>query len=99
MTVPRGSSLVVKIDNQQTTPFNVWYNNTYRSRVDVKTPTYVHVGAINTFNGTLAASIFNPGDTLNVTANVSDPIGAYDIANSTITVTAPNGTVLIVIRP
>ena len=95
VTIPAGSYLIVKIDNQQTTAFNVWYTNVYRSRVDVKTPTYVHVGAINTYNGTVSSSIFNPGDTLNVTANVSDPIGAYDIASSTITITAPNGTVLV----
>ena len=95
MTVPYGSYLVVKVDNQLTTTFTVWYNNTYRSRVDVKTPTYVHVGAINTYNGTVSTSIFSPGNTLNVTANVSDPIGAYDIASSTITITAPNGTILV----
>ena len=94
ITVPYGSYLVLKIDNQQTTAFNVWYNNTYRSRINVNTPTYVHVSAINTYNSTAQTSLFNLNDTVNVTANVTDPIGAYDIVGATITVTAPNGSMI-----
>ncbi len=94
-TVPRGSYLVLKIDNQQTTAFNVWYTNTNRSRIEVKTPTYVHVGAINTYKGGTPAISFLPGDPVYVTANVTDPIGAYDIVGGTISVSAPNGSYII----
>lgn len=96
ITVPRGSYIVAKIDNQQTTAFTVWYTSAYRSRIDVKTPTYVHVGSINTYNGGISTSNFNTGDTVYVTANVTDPIGAYDIRdNATISVTAPNGSYIV----
>ena len=95
VTVPRGSYLILKIDNQQTTTFNVLYTNTNRSRIEVKTPTYVHVGDINTYNSTAQTSSFIPGDTVKVTANVSDPIGTYDIPGATISLTAPNGSYLV----
>jgi hypothetical protein len=95
ITVPYGSYLVLKIDNQQTTTFNVWYNNTYRSRINVNTPTYVQVNAINTYNSTALTSLFNSSDTVNLTANVTDPIGAYDIVGATVTLTAPNGSIIL----
>jgi hypothetical protein len=94
VTVPHGSYLVLEINNQQMTPFYVWYNNTCRSRINVNTQTYVNVGSINTYDKGVQSSIFNLNDTLYVTANVSDPIGAYDIASATINITAPNGTLI-----
>lgn len=95
VTVPRGSYLVLEINNQQMTPFNIWYNNTCRSRINVNTQTYVNIGSINTYDNGVQSSIFNLNDTLYATANVSDPIGAYDIANAIINITAPNGTLVV----
>jgi hypothetical protein len=95
VTVPRGDYLILKIDNQQTTALNVWYTNTYRSRINVNTTTYVNVGVINTYDGGVQSSLFYPNDTIYITANVTDPIGAYDIANATISITAPNGTLVL----
>lgn len=95
VTIPRGSYLVLKVDNQQTTAFNVWYTNAYRSRIDVLTPTYVHVSSIDTYNGTIPTTSFLPGDTVYVTGNVADPIGAFDVNGATISVNAPNGSLII----
>ena len=95
IVVPRGSYLVLKIDNQQTTTLNVFYDNTLRTRVQVNTSTYVHVGAINTYDGTTSTANFGPASTVHVAANVSDPIGSYDIPRANITITAPNGTLLV----
>ncbi len=95
IVVPRGSYLVLKIDNQQTTALNVYYDSTHRTCVQVNTSTYVHVSTINTYNGTVGTSNFGPGNTMHVTANISDPIGSYDIPRANISVTAPNGTALV----
>lgn len=95
VTIPRGSYLVLKIDNQQTTSFNVWYTTANPSRIEVKTPTYIHIGSINTYNGVNQSTNFSTADTVYVNANVSDPIGSYDIWKANISINAPNGTYLV----
>ncbi len=95
VVVPAGSYLVLKIDNIQTTTLTVYYGSNYKTCVQVNTPTYVHVNTINTYDGATLSSNFAPGDKLHVTANVSDPIGAYDIPSATISVIGPTGTVLV----
>ncbi|WP_143767146.1 hypothetical protein [Methanocella conradii] len=95
VVVPKGSYLILKIENLQSQTLTVYYGNTYRTCVRINTSTYVNVTGINTSNGTASTSNFNYGDTLYVTANVSDPIGAYDISNASISIFYPNGTALV----
>ena len=95
ITIPKGSYLVLKIDNIQTTTLNVYHDSTHKTCVQVNTPTYVHVSDINTYDGAVSTTNFAPGDSLHVTANVNDPIGAYDIPSARISVTGPTGTVIV----
>lgn len=93
--VPKGSYLILKVENLQSQTLTVYYGNTYRTCVRVNTSTYVNVTSIITSNGIEDTSNFIHGDTLYVTANVTDPIGAYDISNASISIFYPNGTALV----
>lgn len=94
-TVPAGAHLVLKIDNPDTRIVDVYHDNTRRSYIRLNTATYVNVDSIKTYNGAGPATIFFEGDSMKVTANVTDPIGSYDISYATIKILAPNGTTLL----
>ncbi len=66
--------------------------STYDSRVDLTTDTFVDVASVSTYNATGAETdLFDAGETVTVRANITDPLGAYDVS-AALDITSPNGT-------
>jgi uncharacterized repeat protein (TIGR01451 family) len=61
------------------------------SQMDVLTPAYVHVDALELRDASGPASVWSPKDALVVHANVSDPFGVSEIAGAWINLTDPAG--------
>jgi hypothetical protein len=95
-TVPKGNYIVLKIAANLSTPHNLWlaYNSTNtpsRIRV-VPTRTFVNVSWAKIYNATLVEKTsFDLFEEVIIRANVSDPLGSYDIAGCNITIISPGG--------
>ena len=103
-TIPTGASMFLGIEVTGARRgilgrdgyIDVFYDSaTYPSRIEMATNTYVHVDSVVLYNATAQTDVFNPGDTVNIVANISDPFGSYDIEGANYTVYYPNGTVLV----
>ncbi|GEM_PF-1339614 len=81
VSIPEDNYLVLRVKNQAPYPLYIAHDASHPSRVEVSTYTYIKVGDVETDQPD-----YSPGDTITVTANVSDPIGAYDISDVRITV-------------
>jgi len=66
----------------------------YNSNITLTTDTFISVDDILLSNGTAFTNLFQPSDTVDIFANTSDPLGAYDIASANVTIRDPNGTVV-----
>ena len=69
------------------------------SRMDILTPTYVRVDALQLRDAMGVATQWSPKDLLNVTANVSDPFGSAEIAGAWINLTDPLGSAVLTLAP
>ncbi len=81
VSIPKGSYLVLRIKNQAPYPLYIAHDSSHPSKVEVSTFTYIKVAQVET-----DSEDYSPGDTITVTANVTDPIGAYDISDVVINV-------------
>jgi len=70
-------------------------SSAYDSRVVLPTDTLISVDSLETYNSTAQTSIFEPGELVEIQANISDPIGNGDIYAVRINVTDPNGTLVV----
>jgi uncharacterized repeat protein (TIGR01451 family) len=61
------------------------------SQMDVLTPTYVHVDSMQLRDAKGVTTLWSPKDLLNVTANVSDPLGNSEITAAWVNLTNPSG--------
>jgi hypothetical protein len=108
-TVPAGDSVQVNITITGTsaTHYGIWWgdvNSTiYGSQVDLPASTYLTVGNVTVRNATGAAvsDVTQTGgnETLNVTAVVADPLGAYDFSPFPVILTVVNVTDAVVLGP
>ncbi len=90
-TIPRNSYLVLRVENSQTSQTLYLHQDAaHNSNITLNTTTYVKVVNITTLN-----SRYKPGTTAVILANVTDPIGSYDIAGANITVYYPNNTLYL----
>jgi hypothetical protein len=60
---------------------DVYYNSETRdSRINLKTDTYIDINWIKLYNQSGNETyVFEPGDTMTIRANITDPLGLYDI--------------------
>jgi hypothetical protein len=69
------------------------------SRVELNTTTVINVDSVSTwsaaYNGGATQSVFWPGQTVFVRAQVSDPFGSFDISSTTIQLIDPSGTTVV----
>ncbi len=78
----------------------VHYNSgEYDSRLEVLTDTYIEVLDVKTYDGEMETDEFSAGDEVGVEAMIGDPIGSYDIAGANVSISDPNGTVLLDDQP
>ncbi len=91
ITIPKNYYLILLVENQQSTsPINVFHDIYHPSNITLNTTTYVKVYNIYTNKKT-----YYVGDNATIFANVTDPIGSYDISGANISVYYPNGTLYI----
>ncbi len=91
VTIPKGYYLVLKVENQQSSnSINVYHDSTYISNITLNTTTYVKVYDISSDK-----TVYGKNETATIFANITDPIGSYDIKGANITVYYPNGSVYI----
>jgi len=98
-SIPRGDAITLTVEVlTEAGVFRPWievyYNSqTYNSRIEIPTSTYVNVEWVKTYDQTDAErSTFYPGETVIVRANVTDPFGSGDIVGAWVTIYFPNGT-------
>jgi hypothetical protein len=82
----RGDYIVLRVENIASSDMTVSMSQTYSSNITLHTSTYVNVEEIQ--------SVVS-GNDVTVYANVTDPIGSYDISEARIEVFYPNGSLLI----
>ncbi len=90
-TVPKNNYLVLRVENSQTgQTLYVHHDSSYDSNVTLNTTTYVKVVEVRTDKQS-----YKPGEVALILANVTDPIGSYDITGANITVYYPNHTLYL----
>ncbi|MGM0405549.1 MAG: hypothetical protein ACQEQM_05345, partial [Thermoplasmatota archaeon] len=94
-TIDAGNSLDLRITTGDSSVDVYYGSETYDSRVEMHTNTYVNVDEISTYNESSETDEFNAGETIEVRSIVSDPLGSYDIDGATINVTDPEGETII----
>ncbi|MDG6220651.1 MAG: hypothetical protein QCI38_04295, partial [Candidatus Thermoplasmatota archaeon] len=97
-TIPAGNTIWARIavtGANQNVRATVSYNSqTYNSRIDIPTDTYINVEWVRTYNEGVETNNFQPEETVEIRANITDPLGIQDISSVTATVYYPNGTIL-----
>lgn len=89
--VPKNYYLVLRVENQQSTnSINIYHDSTRASNITMNTKTYVKVYSVDSDKST-----YRSGENATISANITDPIGSYDISGANITVYYPNGTTYI----
>ncbi|WP_457550689.1 right-handed parallel beta-helix repeat-containing protein, partial [Archaeoglobus sp.] len=89
--IPMGYYLILRVENTQTTAtIYIFHSQYYPSNITLNTTTYVKVQSVTTNK-----TEYKVKETALILANVTDPIGSYDITNANITVYYPNGTLYI----
>lgn len=95
-TIPRGSSLLLRILDRGNDPISIGFNSTaLTARVDVTTDTYVAVTFVQIKDQNGIPGPFVSNDTIVIRANVSDPLGAQDIAGGRVNITNPLGATVV----
>ena len=90
VTIPKNYYLVLKIDNsRRNRDVKVYHDTQHQSNITVSTVTYVKIQECY-----LDRDVYYQGDVATIYVNVTDPIGAYDIAGAEIEIYHPNGTLL-----
>ena len=90
-TILRNNYLILRVENSQTgQTLYVHHDASYNSNVTLNTTTYVKVYEISRDK-----TSYKPGETAILLANITDPIGSYDIAGANITIYYPNSTLYI----
>lgn len=109
ITLVAGDYLVLRVINNADSPW--WDNNNRRiavhqmtsgdgrSTVSFDTPTVINVDSVATYSAAHPAmttqTSYVAGDTVFVRAVISDPFGAFDVNRADITLTDPDGTVVV----
>ncbi len=106
--LPAGTTLTLNVTNAAgVNTMVVWPNADNlstlgvpnNSRVELNTTTVINVDSVTTwnaaFNGGSAQSVFYPGATVFMRAQVSDPFGSFDISGATLTLLNPSGTAIV----
>jgi hypothetical protein len=98
-TLPAGHALVLRVYVFRDADDDMWFaydTDTYNSRIDVPTDTYINADWVKTYNATAETNIFSPGESVLVRANISDPIGSYDISEARITILDPDNNPVVI---
>ncbi len=98
VTAPAGSTFSLVVTNNSSSSSRqvslTPYSGAQYSRVDLNSATIINVNSVTTwsaaFNGGIAQSAFQPGNTVYVRAQISDPFGSFDISSARITIRDPS---------
>ncbi len=100
--VPAGHSLRLYIEVQggASTYFTVWYGSpSYDSRIVIPSEDYMDIRSVVTKDSSGTARTFFDPDAVDKTvvieANLTDPFGGYDIYDVRVTLTGPDGNVIV----
>lgn len=85
VTFNRGEYAVLRIDNPSTNDIFVFHSLTYPSNITFNTTTYIKVADLYT-------SECLAGEPIRIYANVTDPIGSYDISSANVQIYFENNT-------
>jgi uncharacterized repeat protein (TIGR01451 family) len=104
VTAPVGSTFTLAVTNltsgSGTRSVNLTpYNGANYSRVELNSATVINVNSVQTWtqawNNGAQQGTWNPGNTLFVRAQISDPFGSFDISSATISLIDPAGTTVV----
>jgi uncharacterized repeat protein (TIGR01451 family) len=104
INAPAGSTFTLQITNRTTgggqRSLNlVPYSGGEYSRVELNSATVINVNSVQTWtaawNSGAQQGTWNPGNTLFVRAQISDPFGSFDISGATISILDPNGNTVV----
>jgi uncharacterized repeat protein (TIGR01451 family) len=102
--VPAGSTFSLQVSNLtsgsgQRSIDLVPYDGGNYSRVELDSATIINVDSVQTWtaawNGGAQQGTWNPGNTLFVRAQISDPFGSFDISSATISLVDPDGNTVV----
>ncbi len=94
----RGEALYLRteVSGYRRTSIDVYFNSTqYDSQIDLPTDTYVNVDWIKTYNSSSETYLFERGESVIIKSKISDPFGSGDISGARISVSDPNGTMVV----
>lgn len=97
-TIPTGHYLVLNVTAVNPPSNKLWFaydTIEHPSHINITTDTFVSVDEIKTYSTTLETSTFLLSEWINITANVSDPLGSYDLSGANITVYYPDDSILV----
>jgi hypothetical protein len=81
----RGEYMILRVENQNANSIFVSHSSAYDSNLTLNTTTYIRISEIY-------STTCYVGDTTQIFANVSDPIGSHDIISASINIYFENGT-------
>ncbi|HPI04312.1 MAG TPA: hypothetical protein PKZ78_10785, partial [Candidatus Goldiibacteriota bacterium] len=94
LVIPAGYKLAVLFNNRGTgnTYFRVYHNSLQISNVSMSVSDYVGVDWIKAYDAFgVTSNAYVAGENLKISAQVSDPFGAYAVANARIAIYNPSG--------
>jgi uncharacterized repeat protein (TIGR01451 family) len=105
--LPVGTTLTLNVTNTGSNTMTIWPNGNggstsgvpHNSRVELNTTTVINVDSVSiwnaAYNGGATQTVFYPGATVFIRAQVSDPFGSFDISGATLTLLNPSGTAIV----
>ncbi len=93
--ISKGNPLELQVSTGEADITVLYNSGEYDSRLEVLTDTYIEVLDVKTYDGEVETDEFSAGEEVSVEAMIGDPIGSYDIAGANVSISDPNGTVLL----
>jgi hypothetical protein len=96
VSIPKGNSLWLRIENRNDNVLTVYQSSLYSSHIDMNTLSYINVNNVSVYDQA-GNSITNtaPPSIVKVTTNVTDPFGSFDISNVSVSLFYPNNSLAV----